>query len=202
MDNISVQDTPFPLLIIKGTYTEEETDKILKEMKFISSDNKMEGIYTNQAKNEEGGDLKSNTGVWVEEIYTGANISDILRFNIKLLDVLDDIKSEETGWFWDNYEVARYFTLLSYYENGSYYETHKDLAGITAVTYFFDTPKKFKGGNLEFPSYDIKVPVENNMTVVFPSCIPHMVQETSLINNKDMGKQKGRYAMLQFCHPG
>ena len=67
----------------------------------------------------------------------------------------------------------------------------------TAVTWFFKEPKSFSGGNFYFADYGIKIEVQNNMAVIFPSFVKHAVDEIILEQNNDL-MGYGRYAISQF----
>ena len=96
-----------------------------------------------------------------------------------------------------NLEFSEYRTLISYYEDTDYYKSHRDDVLITALSYFFVEPKKFKGGEIIFTDFNLRFEVTNNTTIVFPSHIMHEVSEISL-DEKDKGKGLGRFCMNQF----
>ena len=74
-----------------------------------------------------------------------------------------------------------------------------DQSVITTITWFFKEPKKFIGGDLLFPNYNELVKIENNLTVIFPSCIHHEVIPIKMEKRfTNMGL--GRYSLSNFAH--
>ena len=57
--------------------------------------------------------------------------------------------------------------------------------------------KKFTGGNLCFPMWDIEIECKHNRVFCFPSSIPHKATKISMEKN-DLGKKLGRFVMGQF----
>ena len=106
-------------------------------------------------------------------------------------------KEINKSWYYKNLEYSEYSTLVSYYEDTDYYKSHRDDVLITALSYFFVEPKKFKGGEIIFTDFNLRFEVTNNTTIVFPAHIMHEVSEISL-NEKDKGKGLGRFCMNQF----
>ena len=68
---------------------------------------------------------------------------------------------------------------------------------MTGITWFYREPKKFTGGNLRFPLFDMEIECKHNRVIVFPSSIYHGVDKIGM-EEKDMGKKLGRFAMSQF----
>ena len=85
----------------------------------------------------------------------------------------------------------------SNYENNDEYKPHRDLARLTGITWFYREPKKFTGGNLRFPEFDMEIECKHNRVIVFPSSIHHGVDKVGM-EEKDMGKKLGRFTMTQF----
>ena len=65
--------------------------------------------------------------------------------------------------------------FLNYYEDSNFYDYHTDKATITALTIFFQEPKKFEGGELLFEN-ELTIPCENNTLVIFPSILKHRAE--------------------------
>lgn len=91
-------------------------------------------------------------------------------------------------------------TLISYYKDGDYYAAHVDSSSFTVTHYILKEPITFSGGELllYYKDDDIKnvsIPVENNMTVIFPSNTPHKVNKVSL-NENITGH--GRFCITNF----
>ena len=195
--DITINKNP-AFMVIDNFYSEEELSLILSELKFLSSGDKLVGQDTDAAKEEDGTSFKSNTGVWLGNVYSDLGFSDIHNINRRVfMDFIPNVKTGE--WFFENIKLSRDYTLLSYYEEGDYYKSHKDESLITVVTWLFEEPKKFQGGDIVFTNFDTKIEVKHGRTVIFPSFLDHEVTEINMINDKDYGQQKGRYSMIQFA---
>ena len=203
MDNItkvSVYEEPFPLAVIKGGLSKIDMQMYLRELHLLN-DNMLYGRDSNREVLEDGTPIKRNKGIFLDTVYTEPHFSDILEIsNRRLGEYLSLVHEEakDSNWFFKYLNTCSVKTTLAYYEEGDYYKAHKDLALLTAITWVYEEPKRFKGGNVTFPDHDLTVEVDNNTTVIFPGCIPHQVSEVSMLDSKDKGKGLGRYAMIQF----
>ena len=189
---------PFPFLKIENIYNENELKLIWQELDFLTHPIKLNPPEeTGTAKNEDGVILKYNSGLFLDKIYEERKISNILTISRKLFspEITDNFSELSFG-----YESIKYTnddrTLLSYYENSSYYKPHIDNAIYTAITWFFKEPKCFTGGDFYFCDYDYKIQIKNNMSIIFPSFVRHSVDEILLNENLLIGS--GRYSMTQF----
>lgn len=189
---------PFPYLKIENLYTEEELDLIADELIFLNHTSKLEDPKTTgSAKDSSDNLLKENRGLFLDDLYKRREISNILSVNRKLfskeyLEVYASLSFGYKSILECNYDS----TLISYYENGGYYKAHRDTAVHTALTWFFQVPKRFEGGNLFFPEYNEKIEIQQNMAIIFPSFVLHSVDEVKMDENLNRGF--GRYCMSQF----
>ena len=189
---------PFPYLKIENLYTEEELNLIADELIFLNHKSKLEEpTDTGSAEDSSGNVLKENKGLFLDDLYKRREISNILTVNRKIFqkEYLETYASLSFGYR-SILECNQDTTLISYYENGGYYKPHKDTALHTALTWFFETPKRFEGGDLFFPGYDEKIEIQQNMTVIFPSFVLHSVEEVKM--KEDISQGLGRYCMSQF----
>jgi hypothetical protein len=189
---------PFPYLKIENLYTEEELELIGDELIFLNHKCKLEDPEdTGSAKDSSDNLLKENKGLFLDDLYKRREISNILSVNRKLFnkEYLEAYASLSFGYK-SILECNCDATLISYYENGGYYKPHRDTAVHTALTWFFETPKKFEGGDLFFPEYNEKIEIQQNMTIIFPSFVLHSVEEVKM--NEDLNYGFGRYCMSQF----
>ena len=192
---------PFPFLQIENLYSEDELNLIWQELEFLNYPHKLKTPEnTGTAKDKESNDpLKNNRGLFLDEVYTNRSTSNILSINTKLFspEILDVFSQLSFGYATIKKTNADK-TIISYYENGDYYKPHQDAAVYSGITWFFKEPKLFTGGNLYFTDYDIKIEVQNNMAVLFPSFVTHSVDR--IISNNDMLSGHGRYSMAQFLY--
>ena len=195
---IKSSGTEIPFLIIRDLYDEDELRMIKKEIDFIHS----AGCFTENtgsATDSSGNKLKKAKGIWLDTMYTDRNTSMILRLNRKPLHDVEikqafiNLSPYHNSYAWINKDA----TLLHYYENEDLYKSHSDRTVFSCITWFFNRPKKFKGGNLTFTDLNVSIEIEDNMCVIFPSMLYHGVEEIKM--QEDVGDEKnGRYSLAQF----
>ena len=195
-------DFGFPLIVIDDYYSEEELNLIWEELNFLCKKNVLySGIdpRSSGAIDESGVPLKTNYSVFLDELFSfDRNFSNILTVNRKLFNNWENIINQNEHWFYKNLHCVIYYTLLSYYEDQSYYGLHKDNSTATSLSWFYKEPKKFEGGDLIFKNGS-RIEVKNNRTIIFPSLIPHGV-ETVVMKEEDLNKKLGRFCITQFLH--
>ena len=104
---------------------------------------------------------------------------DYLRSNKFFDTIMDIVKTPEfidsaarKNWFFEYLRGdSKHGTLVSLYEEGDEYKHHKDSAYMSIIYYFFDG--EFEGG--DFFLKNVKVPIEHNSLIIFPSCTQHAV---------------------------
>ena len=175
---------PFPLMVINNFYNDFELALIWQELAFYTAPHKLLA-----AENYGGVVGKTNArALLLDDIYLDhseeddgknfRNISNILRINRKLFNcgVLDKF-SELHGCCSLANKTNHDITKVRYYHNNEYYDPHTDSSThFLAFSYFYKEPKKFKGGDLIFPKYDLKIPCDNNSMVIFPGWVEHGVR--------------------------
>ena len=199
---------PFPHVIIEDMYTNEELSHIWRELDFLTYSTKlMSPSLTGSATDADTDEnLKRNLGLRLDELYNRREISSILQINRKTLSNLTLRTLIETDFSFKNLETCNLDkTLISYYEDGDYYNAHKDVASYTALTWFYKQPKQFCGGDIHFPEYNHTIEIQNNMTLYFMSSLTHFVDSIMMktpSNVDDYGalSGNGRYCMTQFLH--
>jgi Rps23 Pro-64 3,4-dihydroxylase Tpa1-like proline 4-hydroxylase len=189
MNYIKLNDV-FNIPYVDNFYSEKELVDINQELQFLNKNNKL--------KTETGAQNtpKDNKGIFVDNVYGDRSMSDILTLNRKLftLDIVSAfpcMKAIKTS--------DRDDTLISYYENKSYYKAHIDRSILTALTYFYALPKAFTGGDLYLPDYDATLPCVHNRVYVIPGMLEHEVTPITM-HAADEGKGLGRYCMTQFLN--
>ena len=191
--------TADPLVIVeKNFFDKNELDGIWQELNFLTYKHKLyPPNKTNSATDSKGKPLKSNKGLFITGLYADPYISNILTiYNNKINWDYIDFLIQYNPLFRHLRASNKQSTLLSYYEGGDYYKPHHDLSAMTLLSYFFEEPKQFTGGNIIFNDFDLEIEIQNNMIVIFPSCYQHEVQEIKM-EGKSFDK-KGRYCISQF----
>ena len=191
---------PFPHMVINNFYNQEELELIWEELKFYTKPNKL------LAAEGYGGvvGFTNARALCLDEIYVDTdkshrNISNILTVNRKLffsgvLNEFAKIHGCTSIATQSNTDV----TKVRYYHDGEYYDPHTDKGvQFLGFSYFYKEPKKFEGGDLEFPQYDFALPCANNSMVVLPGWVEHGVKKVK-ISNSDYYDGWGRYAITSF----
>ena len=193
-------DTPsgLPVIFIRDFYSNIELSSIFDELKFLSSIDRFKDPTDPDGPGTaitDGVVLKSGTGMHLDVVYKDRSESDILKVNRKLF------KKETTNLLENYHSFFRYVrrsnednTKLHYYTNGDYYKAHVDDAVVTAISFFYNEPKGYTGGDLIL-EHRLRIPCLNNSLVVFPSIMWHEVTPIVMSN---FSPNMGRYSMTQF----
>lgn len=199
--NIKYYEEIFPYIIVDDMYDEQQLEYIWEELNFLCYDEKLEPDpdKTGGAYDKDGKYLKRNKCIWLDKVYSDRKYSNVLTFNRKLFAENMKIFKAHSSWFFKYFQCTSDTTLLSYYENGDYYEPHYDTAMCTALTWFYKKPKSFVGGDITLftDSTSVKIKCKNNRTLIFPSIILHSVDQIHM-DEENMDVKKGRFCMTQF----
>jgi len=191
-----------PVAVIDSIYSQSEVDQMWGELCFLNNDpNKFyDPRETGSAYIEDDENktlLKKNKALSLDWTFRDRSISSILTHNRKLFapEITDDLIANNILFRYWKYADSD-GTLVSYYENSDYYLPHHDTATMTALTWFFNEPKKFDGGDIIFED-NLKISCKNNRCVIFPSILMHEVEQI-VMNSNDLNKNLGRYTISQF----
>lgn len=191
--------SPLDYIQIDNTYTEEELKLIFLELDFLQ----IGGTIKDQdhfatAKYENGEHLRKGMGVFLDNVYRNRESSIILKLNRKLYGI--DFKNFNLHPVFKAIKKSTLDnTLVSYYENSHHYEAHYDASVLTAFTYLYKQPKKFEGGELFLPEYNVTFNPVFNRTYVIPGLVDHEVKEVKM-NSEDLNKGFGRYCISNFLN--
>lgn len=195
--DIIISENPFPHVIVKNCYTNDELDLIRQELKFLTKKEKMSppGIH-------HGMNGRTNApAIYLESVYADKNISDILTiFKSKYSrQFVDGIISHFPSFIKLKY-INSIVTKVRYYHNGEGYEGHIDSGrDFLAFSYFHTHPKKFSGGELYCPDYDYKIECDDNTLILLPFYIKHQVLPVS-ISDDEYWSGNGRHCVSQFLN--
>jgi len=200
-DIILLQE-PFPHVIIKDVYNENELRLIWRELEFLTEKYKFKPGAENGAEGSttlSGINPSQNFGLTLDEVYLDRSISDILAITSKLAGDQYVNKICEVSPLVGHLKHCNYHcTKVKYYETDNYYRGHYDTARFTFLTYLFKEPKQFTGGDLYFDDYDYTIKLENNMTVFFVGSIIHSSKEVKLNSDVQPWTGGGKYCITQF----
>lgn len=191
-----------PVVIIDEYYSNNACAKIWQELCFLNNDSTKfkPPSNTGGAYNTVNGEkvyLKDNLALGLDVVYLDRSVSSILIENRQLFSekILNELENFHTF-----FKFARYAnkdsTLVNYYENSHYYKPHLDEATITTLSFFYQDPKSFSGGDLIIEN-ELKIECLYNRFVIFPSILFHEVETTSVPPNL-IGKNFGRYSITQL----
>ena len=183
-----------PVVILDNLYNQDEIVKLKKECHYLH-DKLLDPQETHGAK-KDGKLLKKNSGIYLENFFADVTQSSIFQTTRKVFSKsFVDMLTEIDVFFQYYARLNKDNTLLSYYENSDYYDSHADTAIFTICTWLFDEPKKFKGG--DFFVKDLEIECKNNRTVIFPSVLQHGVTPLIMSDN-EKGSINGRFTISQF----
>ena len=199
---ITCENKEFPYILIDDFYDQSELDGIWEELDYLCNPKRMgrssleRGAAGADDENGVHRPLKNTWDMFLDRFFTSRDSSNILEINRKLID--KEIFKNHPHWLFNHLDALNGDdTQILYYENNDEYKPHRDLARLTGITWFYREPKKFTGGNLRFPSFDMEIECKHNRVIVFPSSIHHGVDKVGM-EEKDMGKKLGRFTMTQF----
>lgn len=190
-----------PVVIADDLFTYREYKLMFDEFKFIKDRGLlMSGNETGGAVNlDDGTMLKQNSSVFLDQLYNERSLSDMLSVNRKVFSssVVSELIKLHSLF---NYIPlsTQDATLLSYYDSDNKYEGHRDEATITILTWFYEEPRKFEGGDFIVED-EFKIECRANRTVFMPSYMLHAVTP---VRPEKPNKGLGRYTMTQFVQLG
>lgn len=163
---------PVPFCLIRNFCCTEKVHQIKSELNGLRP-YLLSAKDTNPAKSS-GGDLAvKRKGVFLHE-------HAYLRGNSGINGIFDTVISQpvvdqlvQKNWVFSYLKNKyRLGTLVSLYEEGDTYKYHQDRSTLSIIYYMFDG--EFEGG--DFYLQNVKVPIESNSLIIFPSCVDHCVQ--------------------------
>ncbi|NDB30204.1 2OG-Fe(II) oxygenase [archaeon] len=189
-------DIPTPHILLYDVFDEETLPLIWKELDFIHPI-LVDGSNTAPAETD-GHILKNNKGKFIYDVYANINYSTICKqvrniaFNSNMQDFWKD------NWIKEMYNTTNWdSTLISYYDNGSYYAPHVDTAVFTMLLWLWKEPKSFSGGDFSFTRTYHNIECQNNSGIIFLSSEKHGVSKVNLKT-----PDYGRYCISVFSGIG
>jgi len=191
---------PYPYIVIDDFYDYNEYQLIWQELDFLTYDWKMVGPDKAGSASVDGRYLKNNRCIWIDQAYGDRDLSNILKVGRKLFtDERVKQAVKEAGSLFDMFtELDRDCTLLSYYDNATRYEPHRDKNIVTALYWTFRQPRVFSGGDLTFTDTDQVVELRDNRMLLFLAQMNHEVSEIRMHNREEPFSGLGRYCITNF----
>lgn len=185
-----------PVLVIDNFFDKEDQKLILQELKFLTP-KLYDPSKTGTAKDENGVIMKKNKAIFLDTTYSDRNVSDILNLTKNIFSRSNMELYKEYHPFFNYVSMANADgTIVSYYEHSDNYAAHCDSAIITALFWFYEEPKCFKGGDLILNN-ELVVECKSNRLLLFPSAMLHEVSPVSM-KTQDLNQCKGRYTITKL----
>ena len=189
-----------PVLWSDNFFSEDEIGVMKKECDKI----RVLNLFSNDtgSAKADGVIQSKNDSVFLEKLYNAEirlsdtiNVTRIRLFDPKFQKYLVDIHPYFITL--TNLHISNgATTLLSYYDDSQYYKPHRDLSFVTVITWFYENPKAFEGGDFIIEN-DIKIECKHGRTVFMPSYLLHEVTPVTMPEDKQ-GKGLGRYSISNF----
>jgi Rps23 Pro-64 3,4-dihydroxylase Tpa1-like proline 4-hydroxylase len=188
--------SPSPYILIDDFLTTEEYNSVMFEVNELRS--KMHaGKYLTDDKEVDYPEIKSNLNIWLDtEFKDRRNLSSILNIFINKIwnDEMKKITTNtDSGIFRTYIHTKSDNTLLSAYTDGSFYNTHKDIAPGMYITTNLMLGEGFKGG--DFKLGNKVIPFKKNRLIMFESHKEHSVTKVQTDDNPD----NWRYSIQYFA---
>jgi Rps23 Pro-64 3,4-dihydroxylase Tpa1-like proline 4-hydroxylase len=191
--NFKFKNGETPTIFLENIFDEKTLNLVQNELELLTLSLKDENYTKSATRN--GIILKKNKGIFLNNVYTDFNYSVIAKFLIKKIINNKKISSVwEPKWLsqtWKN--IKDFSVLISYYEDGDYYNPHTDGAVFTVLVWIWKDPKQFTGGDLQIGSPENIIKCMNNCGIIFPSGEMHAVTPIKLENSGN-----GRYCITLF----
>jgi Rps23 Pro-64 3,4-dihydroxylase Tpa1-like proline 4-hydroxylase len=191
----------FPIFIKDNYFTEHEEKIIWNGFKSMHKSNLFLSPNESISASKDGVSIKKNSSFFV-------GLKDINDFYIKRFYNTVLKVFSETIYEYSNINIhtnsilktTNNTVLVSYYDNGDFYPTHRDVSLFTILMWFYREPKAFLGGDLFLDDINEKIEVKNNRIFIMPSHALHSVSEVVMDtkNQNNNNNNMGRYSVTIF----
>lgn len=195
-------DHKIKFFIIEDYYSENEYRDIYNEVISLYPYSSQNPFETGTGINRDGSPKKKNNGIFLDLFFDNQRQnSKILQYGRKIFtdQIIDQLAAVDPVY--DLIRTSRSDnTLLSYYSDGDYYQSHRDSSSITASYYLLPEGAKFSGGEFSYVDYGIDIPIKNNIMIVSVSCYKHEVKK--ILKDPSSNTDLLRVCISQFIyHP-
>lgn len=193
-----------PHVVFDNWYTPSEEKNIWKELDWYSSQDNIERAEdianSPVAKYSDGKPKSFASRFHIQELFTlrGRQRSHIFNYMYKqrtsdFHKIVEEIKPYCRSFFATNSDSS----LISYYEDNEFYDTHSDDYAWTMLIWFVREPRLFNGGDFELTDSGQKIKLKHNRALFFPSMFEHRVTPVKMHTEpKEVGY--GRYTITHF----
>lgn len=190
-----------PIVIFKKIISQDYIDAILNEIRFYNS----KGFFlppedTASAVNQITGQVKKN-----KTFFLLNNLSEEQIYQSSIVNLhKNHINKIFFNELHNKHSVFKYFDIINQndfiinaYSDGDNYFPHADSSTFTSLLFFWDTPKKFTGGELTFNDYGITYDPEIGDVVIFPGFCTHGVLQ---VHQQVPDLDSGRFSIAQTLY--
>ena len=198
--DVTLRTEPFHYIEIRGLYNETEKQTLLSTM-LNNSQNFKSPEETGSAFNQQTGQpLKSNKAAWMRDLnFENKDAEEGFKeLCFRPNFIIRDEKLWKDSWFFNDVDTESFQSLFSYYDDGDYYNSHGDSSKITSLSWVHKQPKGFTGGDLIFTDFDMKIPFEEDLSIIFPGNVKHEVSKVSITDKNNINNDFGRFTMTTF----
>lgn len=172
------------MFLIKEFFTQEQYNEMWEELLFFcNSGLLLDSKEAGGAYDKSGALLRNTKGLPIESVMEDSSIISCFSKQIKQHTEFLTLKPTH---------------LINLYNNGHYYDFHKDGCSWTAVTVFHEEPKKYTGGQLTFRDDEgiiNGIELCRRDCVLFPGRLDHKVTPVHMETQDPM---KGRISVSRF----
>lgn len=186
-----------PIVVFRDILKQQHVSLMLKEIRQIKKNHNFLSPLETASAVSELNETKSNKSVFIEEMYSEAELQQSPIFGAHV-SVVNPIIQRELK---NKHPKLEYFfhtnwrsTLLNIYSDKDKYFSHFDVSVISSITTLWNTPKKFSGGDLFFEEYNITIQPDLGDVIIFPGHVFHEVKE---VQTQDLENGE-RYSITQF----
>ena len=197
---VKYHEERIPFVVIDDLYDDKEQSEIMVELDYLCTERRLIPPFKDKnGATDEHRNIKNVGCLYLDTFYKKSRHSSILQITEKLF--MDDASliSNHPHWYFDISSINSHSTHILYYEDSNEYPAHRDECRFTAVTYFYRQPKKFEGGDLQFPDHQIEVECVNNRIIVFPSMLNHRSTPVRMLEN-DTQIKNGKFCITHFLN--
>ena len=197
---VKYHEERIPFVVIDGFYDEDEQSEIMVELDYLCTERRLIPPFKDKSGASDNDKNVKNVGCqYLESFYRKRRHSSILTITDRLFVDCVDIINNHPHWYFDLYTIDQHNTHILYYEDSNEYPAHQDTCRFTVVTYFYREPKKFEGGDLQFPDHQVQVECMNNRVIVFPSMLYHCSTPVRMLEN-DTQTKNGKFCITHFLN--
>ena len=197
---VKYHEERIPFVVIDDLYDDKEQSEIMVELDYLCTERRLIPPFEDKSGAlENDKNVKNVSCQYLESFYKKRRHSSILTITDRLFLDCVDIINNHPHWYFDLYAIDTHNTQILYYEDTNEYPAHQDASRFTAVTYFYREPKKFEGGDLQFPDYQVQVECVNNRVIVFPSMLFHCSTPVRMLEN-DTQTKNGKFCITHFLN--